>query len=354
MASTPAQYAYAAAWLRSVMAVMALMLAPWLGVQLGTVRAALLAYIVAALVEQVLIKHQIGGELRALVGGILDIAILTAVTHVFGSTGSPLLALYLLIPVLNALVATPRIAWTLALLGVVAYAALLVGEYSGLLAPPSTAPYWSTGRAPQTLAELMAPIAVLAPMILVATSVTVRLARAVTEREHALVAANARLAATSRKDALTQLFNRRHALERLEAELARVRRGHPMALLMLDLDGFKGVNDTHGHLAGDEVLRQVAAALHHSVRETDVVARYGGDEFIAILADATPDAASVAAQRLRAATAAAGTVDDEPAVTASIGIAIARADDDAAALIRRADDNTYRAKAQGRDRVVGP
>lgn len=333
---------------------MALMLAPALDMDLGPVRWALVAYIAAALVEQALIKRNIGGELRAIVGGLLDIAILTAVTHRYGSTGSPMLALYMLIPLLNALVASSRVAWGLAVLGVAAYGGLLVSEYFGLLRPPDTGPFWTTGRPPQTLGQIAAPFLVLAPMVLIATSVTVRLARAVADREAALMEANERLARMTRRDALTRLHNRRHLLERLESELARVRRGHPLAVLMLDLDGFKAVNDDLGHLAGDETLRRVAQALREQVRETDVVGRYGGDEFLALLTDADPDEVARVAERLRASVAQCGVVDDDHRVTASVGVAIATDDDDASSVINRADDNTYRAKAEGRDRVVGP
>ena len=352
--TTSKRYAYAAAWLRTIMASMALMLAPALDMQLGPVRWALVAYIGAALIEQVLIKREIGGELRAGVGGVLDVAILTAVTHRYGSTGSPMLALYMLIPLLNALVVSPRVAWGLALLGVAAYGALLFGEYFGVLRPPDTGPFWTTGKPPQNLGQVAAPFAVMAPMVLIATSVTVRLARAVADREAALMEANERLARMTRRDALTQLHNRRHLLERLEAELARVRRGHPMAVLMLDLDGFKAVNDDLGHLAGDETLRKVAAALRDQVRETDVLGRYGGDEFLALLTDADPGEVASVAERLRAAVAEHGIVDETHRVTASIGVAIAADDDDASTVIRRADDNTYKAKSSGRDRVVGP
>jgi len=194
----------------------------------------------------------------------------------------------------------------------------------------------------------------MAPMVLIATSVTVRLARAVADREAALMEANERLARMTRRDALTQLHNRRYLLERLESELARVRRGHPLAVLMIDLDGFKAVNDDLGHLSGDETLRTVANALREQVRETDVVGRYGGDEFLALLTDAAPDEVAMVAERLRAAVAERGTVGERHRVTASIGVAIATDDDDASTVINRADDNTYKAKADGRDRVVGP
>lgn len=354
MASTSQTYAYAAAWLRTIMASMALLLGPALSLQLGRLRWALAAYIVAALIEQALIKRQIGGELRAAVGGVLDVAILTAVTHTYGGTGSPMLALYMLIPLLNALVATPRVAWALAIAGIVAYGALLLAQYSGVLRVPSPAPFWSSGLPPRNIGEVLAPLMVMAPMVLIATSVTVRLARAVADREAALVAANEKLAAVSRRDPLTQLFNRRHLLERLDAELARVRRGHALALLMIDLDGFKAINDGLGHLAGDEALRTVSAALSAEIRETDLVGRYGGDEFVVLLTDADAAELGAVAERLRSAIAGAGVIDASHRVTASLGVAVATEADDAASLLRRADANAYQAKADGRDRVVGP
>lgn len=150
-------------------------------------------------------------------------------------------------------------------------------------------------------------------------------------------------------DALTSLANRRLFDTTLQREVARARRtGAPLSLAVVDVDHFKDVNDRHGHQAGDEVLRQLAAELRSAVRGEDLVARFGGEEFVVLMADATGDDAVVVGERLRAA---ARNVEALP-VTVSVGIATLPSDGDADALIAAADAALYRAKAGGRDRTV--
>lgn len=150
-------------------------------------------------------------------------------------------------------------------------------------------------------------------------------------------------------DALTGLANRRLFDETLDREVARARRtGQPLALAVVDIDHFKRVNDEHGHQVGDEVLREVAAALREATRTEDLVARYGGEEFVVIATNATVDDAVVLAERLRGATRAVSTVP----VTISVGVAGLPAEGDGAAMVADADAALYRAKAAGRDRVV--
>jgi two-component system cell cycle response regulator len=162
------------------------------------------------------------------------------------------------------------------------------------------------------------------------------------------------LAAT---DALTMVLNRRALLERLTAEVDRARRfGSPLSLLLLDVDYFKEINDTAGHLAGDRVLRQLGALLQDAVRTVDVVARYGGEEFVVILPETLAEGGMVFAERLRERVAAhlfdAG---EEGAhhLTVSIGMATLRPDHAASAerLFALADQALYRAKSAGRNRV---
>jgi diguanylate cyclase (GGDEF)-like protein len=139
----------------------------------------------------------------------------------------------------------------------------------------------------------------------------------------------------------------------LERELARSRRGHPLALLMIDLDNFKLVNDEHGHLRGDEVLMQIAGALERSTRFSDVAGRYGGDEFAVILPDTDVEQARRVAGRLVEGIREVGArVDAKKPVTASVGIAVAESNDDARSLHRRADEAAYRAKQRGGDRIA--
>lgn len=161
----------------------------------------------------------------------------------------------------------------------------------------------------------------------------------------------------ARTDALTGLCNRRHFIELLDAEIRRWQRtGQPAALLMVDLDFFKRVNDTWGHAVGDEVLRHFAKVLRHSLRRIDIPGRIGGEEFAVILPDSTMDDALAAAERLRAnvESSSATTACGEVAVTVSIGVSLFNAGDVSNdAPLRRADEALYRAKMAGRNRVEG-
>jgi diguanylate cyclase (GGDEF)-like protein/PAS domain S-box-containing protein len=157
-------------------------------------------------------------------------------------------------------------------------------------------------------------------------------------------------------DFLTGLVNRRYFMERLEAEFSRVRRHsrHQTCLLALDLDHFKRVNDTHGHVAGDQVLRHVADLMRQSVRRPDVLSRSGGEEFLLLLPDTGRDAAVALAERIRRRIAASPTlVEGQPIpVTISIGVsALNPADTTRDAALARADAALYEAKRGGRDAV---
>jgi diguanylate cyclase (GGDEF)-like protein/PAS domain S-box-containing protein len=157
-------------------------------------------------------------------------------------------------------------------------------------------------------------------------------------------------------DMLTGLPNRRRFVMRLEEEHARLRRFdmHYAALLLLDLDSFKRINDTYGHAAGDAVLCQFASVIRGSIREIDVAARVGGEEFAIILPGATRTAALEFAERLRARVAEtpAQHMGKSIRFTVSIGIAaMEAADSEAGAALVRADTALYRAKQSGRDRV---
>src|SRR5262249_10125157 len=150
------------------------------------------------------------------------------------------------------------------------------------------------------------------------TSIVALLVRQVRRREQELVEANARLEDLSQRDPLTELYNRRYLYERLDHELARVRRGHPLAVVMIDLDRFKAVNDAHGHLQGDRLLRDIAAAVASTTRVTDVPGRYGGDEFLIVLPDTDLERARTVAQRVAESVRTAGWRFEAPhPVTAS-------------------------------------
>jgi diguanylate cyclase (GGDEF)-like protein len=163
-----------------------------------------------------------------------------------------------------------------------------------------------------------------------------------------LLAEVERLATT---DALTGVANRRVLQDQLSREIRRQTRTHePLSVVMLDVDHFKAVNDTHGHQTGDDVLKAVAAALAEASRDTDLVARYGGEEFCVVMPDCGWKEAVAVAERLRRAVNAA---PSPVAVTVSAGVATSPANgDDAETLISAADGALYDAKAAGRNRTV--
>ena len=160
----------------------------------------------------------------------------------------------------------------------------------------------------------------------------------------------------STRDPLTGLGNRRTALEELQRRFDLSRRHHrPLTVIMCDLDFFKRINDTLGHLAGDVVLREFGARVSHGLRTTDVAGRIGGEEFLLVLPETDLEGAMLLAERLRVAT---GEVPfDLPSgpvkVTCSLGVAERREEDrDGGALMGRADGALYLAKRDGRDKVV--
>lgn len=152
-------------------------------------------------------------------------------------------------------------------------------------------------------------------------------------------------------DSLTGALNRRALIEACELELARCRRNHGvMALLMIDLDHFKAINDTHGHPVGDRVLIDFVARVKSLLRQPDRFGRFGGEEFVALLPETPLNEARVAAERLRAMIEAKAA--DLPPCTVSIGISVSRSDDAGLdEIISRADAALYQAKRAGRNRV---
>jgi diguanylate cyclase (GGDEF)-like protein len=153
-------------------------------------------------------------------------------------------------------------------------------------------------------------------------------------------------------DELTQLPNRRYLTQRFGQEVQRAKRHKkPIAFLMIDVDEFKPVNDTHGHLAGDRVLSELGAILAGSLRGSDVCARYGGDEFGAIVHEATIEGASVLAERLRQAVERAR-FSSGVKVTVSVGVAATDDPDRMDRLVEAADRALYEAKDRGRNRVA--
>lgn len=169
-----------------------------------------------------------------------------------------------------------------------------------------------------------------------------------------LTALNQKLEAMACTDPLTGLLNRRRAFEVLESEVRRHQRyGSPISVILFDIDHFKSINDTHGHLVGDEVLRYVCCLVRHDIRTTDVFARYGGEEFIVVLPETPRKRGGIVAEKLRKRLSGS-TFTAAPLafqVTASFGVAGARRSDTAEELLSRADRAMYRAKQCGRNRV---
>ena len=177
------------------------------------------------------------------------------------------------------------------------------------------------------------------------------------QKNRELELANKRLRKLSITDGLTELFNHRHVHELLHEEWERSRRtGDAMAVAMLDLDRFKQINDTYGHPTGDVVLYETAQILRETAREIDMVGRYGGEEFIAILPDTDEEEAARFAERVRQQVAEHLYRDEanEIHMTLSSGVAsfpmaqVESPED----LLKRADEALYRAKESGRNRVV--
>ena len=166
---------------------------------------------------------------------------------------------------------------------------------------------------------------------------------------------NAELDLISRTDVLTGLYNRRHLEEHLEQLFSAARRhGHGLAVLMLDIDHFKSINDTAGHAGGDEVLREVASRVRSAVRREDIPGRWGGEEFLLLLPYLAADGVQALGERLRSAVAGrpVGLADGrEIAVTVSLGGAAGTDDGGPEGLVRRADAALYAAKNSGRNRV---
>lgn len=159
-------------------------------------------------------------------------------------------------------------------------------------------------------------------------------------------------------DGLTGVHNKRYFLEALEREIVRSHRHRrPLSLAILDIDSFKKLNDSYGHLAGDAVLREMCNRIKTTIRKDEVFARYGGEEFVVVLPEASHRDAMGVAERLRSLVADIPFVIDSVQIQVTISIGIAQTcggeDIDSATLIARADQKLYEAKRSGRNRVVG-
>ena len=189
------------------------------------------------------------------------------------------------------------------------------------------------------------------------------IARDISERKRLEAESQALLRLRANTDSLTGLANRASLDERAVESVALARRHErPLSCLMIDIDYFKRVNDTHGHAAGDQVLREVASRLRDGCRASDTVGRYGGEEFTALLPETDAGGALAVAEKIRATAAAAPVVlprsngaEAGPAIAVRLSIGVATLDGTmtrAEALLAAADRALYAAKAAGRDRVL--
>jgi len=180
----------------------------------------------------------------------------------------------------------------------------------------------------------------------------------ISQAHEALIEKNRELHRLSITDGLTGLYNRKHMMDLFDMEFIRTQRYQiPFAVLIADLDHFKSINDTYGHLAGDAVLRRISDTLTQSVRACDHIGRYGGEEFLAILPNTGSDGAVDMAERIRQEISQVKFFNDGNAfsMTLSMGVAVCLdSDDSVEGIINRADDALYRAKANGRNQVIGP
>ena len=180
---------------------------------------------------------------------------------------------------------------------------------------------------------------------------------AVIFRENPSSAATRRLIEELRKlallDAVTGLPNRRYVERTVRARLGEMRRyGQAFGTLFIDIDDFKQVNDSLGHDTGDEVLRMVARTLAHSMRSFDVVGRWGGEEFVAVIVNVTAEELAAVAEKLRALVEQSELPEGAVRVTVSLGASLARPEDTEETLLERIDRLMYKSKTQGKNRVT--
>jgi len=345
--------AFGTAWVRFLLAACGIWLVPLIYPPMSGHRWVFVAYAGVALVEQFLIWRDIAGPWRPVLGGILDMALLTFIVQRIGSSRTAIVALYFVAGIVNSLVVTPRLGVLLSSIGAAMYSSVVIMEVRGVLPFAPDGPLWLQAKPPTALEGFLQAFLVTI-LLMFGTAIVATLIQKINQRESQLLVANERLAELSRQDPLTKLWNRRHILSHIEQGLAWLNRGRPMAVVMIDLDQFKRVNDDRGHLEGDQVLQDVADALRRSTREVDIAGRYGGDEFVIVLPDTNQEEGRVAGNRFVTAIREVGMkFDPASPVTASAGLSIARPGDTVEAVLKRADDFAYSAKGKGGNRLCG-
>jgi len=345
--------AFGTAWVRFLLAACGIWIVPLLYPPIAAHRWVFIAYAGVALVEQFLIWRDIGGAWRPFLGGVLDMALLTFLVQRVGSSRTMIISLYFVAGVVNSLVVTPRMGLLLSGIGSLMYSGIVAMEVQGALPYAPDGPAWLQTKGPDYL-EGVLQAGLVTLLLMFATAIVAVLVLRINQRETQLVGANEQLAELSRQDPLTKLWNRRHILSHIEQGLAWLNRGRPLAVVMIDLDQFKRVNDDHGHLEGDRMLQYVADALRRSTREVDVAGRYGGDEFVVVLPDTNQEEGRVAGNRFVTAIREVGMkFDPAHPVTASAGLSIARPGDNIGTVLKRADDFAFAAKGKGGNRLCG-
>lgn len=349
---TRRELSFRGALVRFAFAIIAIAVLPVFEPSTAAHRWVFVLYFASAVLAQILIRKDVGGHTRAVVTGIIDCAVLTYVVHRLGSVSTVFASLYFVAAVLNTVICGLRVGFVLAAVDAASYLGLVWAEHARLLSYAPDVPELAS-LGPPDLRHSIAASLLVTTFLFASTFVVGSLVWSLERHEANLVSANLRLEELSRRDALTNLFNRRYLLERLEVELARVKRGQKLAILMVDLDGFKRVNDTQGHLRGDLLLKEIGDVLAATTRLSDVAGRYGGDEFVILLPDTDEEQARAVAERVTVGVRDVGArFDTARPITASVGLTIGRPDDGAASILRRADENAYRAKRDGGDRVV--
>jgi diguanylate cyclase (GGDEF)-like protein len=268
-------------------------------------------------------------QVRGPLQGVLALVFAGGIVALTGGFESPFTFIFPLIVGAGALLVAPRVALILATLATAAY--LAAGMYVD--PEPGTAP----------LVQMAVNLTGLYLLAYIGASVGREQRRA---RDAAI--------RMSTVDALTGLFNRSFFFTSLEREIARGdRSGRAFCLVMLDLDDLKAVNDRYGHVAGDQVLRNVADIVRGGVRKIDVAARYGGDEFVALLPETDPTGGWVLAEKIRLTVSEQGFAGIEPQPTVSVGVVSYPADGRSAdALLVSADRAMYASKRGGKNRVA--
>ncbi len=349
----PNRLAFGAALVRLALAFFAIAILPTVYPPMAAHRWLFAAYGAIAALQQFLIWKNIGGQWRVLLGGILDMALITFVVQRAGTARTMLVALYFVVGIINSLVSGPKMGVILSVVGSVMFAGVVGFEVIGALPYAPDGPEWAHAHAP-TAASGGILVGVVALLLMLTTSIVAMLVTRVIDRETQLLEVNERLAELTRKDPLTKLFNRRYILQNIDQGLAWLNRGRPMAVVMIDLDQFKRINDARGHLDGDELLRRISEALQNSTREVDIAGRYGGDEFVVVLPDTSHEQGRIAGNRFVDAIRQVGLeFDRDHPVTGSAGLSIARPGDSVAEVLKRADQHAYAAKRLGGDRLYG-